>query len=209
MHQRTKALIAIVMASLGAAVFAGPAAAKDDLGVVPGKSINGISLGDTTKEVHKSKPLGLKKPTSSLKFQAPAVGKVLSETYIGGAFGNTLVVNYLIPKKKKGKKKKDPKVVFVSTGAGYWAIFGTGILYANGSGSSPEDVGKVYPCSFYTKYEGPRNYVGVEASDAQYCELIQAQDSYFYFTFNNGYTTGAEHGPAILAGFSLSKVQIP
>lgn len=213
MQVHTRALIATVVAVLGIAVFAAPApAANDDLEVVVGKSINGISLGDTAKEVHKSTPLGLKKPTRVAVSDAPALGKLRSETYIAGPFGNTLIVSYLLPPKgKKGKKKrkkKEPKVIHIGTGAGYWTIIGTAIYYGTESGSSPEEVGKVFPCSFYTTYTGPRNYEGVTPSDAQYCELIQAQDAYFYFTFNNGYTfTGP--GPARLAAFSLSRVQLP
>jgi hypothetical protein len=213
MQMGTRTLIATAAAALGMALVAAPATANDDLKVVAGKSINGISLGDTAKEVRKSTPLGLKKPSRTAVSEIAGVGKLLSETYMAGALGNTLVVSYLVPsksKKKKGKKKKkkDPKVVLVSTGAGYWTIFGTGIFYGAGTGSSPAQVGEVFPCSFYTKYSGPRDYADVTASDAQYCELVQAQDAYFYFTFNNGYTFG-DPTPAILAGFTLSRVQIP
>ena len=209
--------IAAVAVAFATAVPAASAATGDDFFVTPGKTVNGISLGETRTAVHLSTPLGSATPTSTSVGQAPALGTVLSETYVGGAFGNQLSVVYQVPpskkKHKKGKKKHkrpEPRVVFLTTGAGAWFIHDTGLSYnaspGNSTGSTNVEVAQLYPCSFYQKASGQRLY-NPDVGDGQFCELVYGQQDYFYFTFNNGAIEASV--PAQLAGFTLSAIQIP
>jgi hypothetical protein len=209
--------IAAVAVAFATAVPAASAATGDDFFVTPGKTVNGISLGETRTAVHLSTPLGLTTPTSSSVTQMPPVGTLLTETYIAGAFGNQLIVGYRVPpskKHKKGKKKHkkpQPTVVFLSTGAGAWFIHDTGLHYTarpgNSEGSTNAEVAGIYPCSFYQRAPGGGRLYGPDPGDGQICELIYGQADYFYFTFNNGALDSQV--PAQLSGFTLSAIQIP
>jgi hypothetical protein len=210
--------IATVAVAFATVVPAASAATGDDFFVTPGKTVNGISLGETRAAVHHSTPLGMTTPTSSSVSQAPALGTILTETYIGGAFGNQLSVVYQVPPSKKkhtkGKKKhkrSQPTVVYLATGAGAWFIHDNGLSYngspGNSTGSTNVEIGGVYPCSFYQKTPSGQRLYDPDVGDGQFCELIYGQRDYFYFTFNNGALDSRV--PAQLAGFTLSAFQIP
>jgi hypothetical protein len=222
MHGTRKLLLGLAAIAVTAAAsvpaFAGAVKPVNSV-VVPGKSISGIRLGETKKAVHDSKPLEMKKPTSSVRSPIPALGTTaLSETYTTvSSVGRptTLVVSYLLPNKnkKKHKKKKQPRVIFISTGQGFWSTFTPPITYdtASGEASNRNAVGEAFGCSFFKESNtGGRDY-DVTESDAQQCELIFSQDTYMYFSFNNGYSAGpgGTNLPAFLAGFTLSRFQIP
>jgi len=180
--RKTMPGVVVVAAIAALTVTGGPlassATAKGTL-VVPGRSIGGVKLKQTRDKVHKSRPLGLKKPTS---------GSAVGETYISRA-GTTMIVLY-----------KKRKVIGVSTGAGPWATT-AGLAY----GASPAQAAGFLPgCAFYGSGRTPNPDPG----DGQYCELVfQGPLRYFYLTFNAGGITSDV--PAQLAGFTLSKVLIP
>jgi len=206
---RIRKIVVAVAATVALAALAdaSPAAARYTTKVVPGQSIGGIQLGQTLASVHKFRPLNLGKPTSS-DVQATALGRARYEIYTSsGPFPDSFVVAYTLPPKKKGKKKP-PRVAFISTGLGFWYIDG-GLQYNThlGTASSPADAAKVFPCSFYQKTPSGQRLYNPDPGDGQYCELIYGQDVWFYLTFNVGGIT--PDIPAKLAGFSLSRYQLP
>jgi hypothetical protein len=171
--------------------------------------INGISIGDTNRQVHRSTPFDLNEPTSSVVSEAP-IGKIRTETYLSGE-GDTLLVEYSVPKNKKHKKRKHPRVLAVSTGSGFWIIAETDVQYdtTTGYASPRSELASFWPsCKFYEfDASGQRDY-NPDPGDGQYCEVRYPDRSgFFYFTLNEGgFSANVE---AQLAGFTLSKYQIP
>jgi hypothetical protein len=201
------AVVATLAVACGA--FATPAAAKDDHVVRPQfdpASINGISLGDTKTQVYRSTPLGRNKPTSSVVTSLPSGKKVRTETYLSRGRADTLVVIYSIPK----KKKKHPKVLYVSTGSGFWILARTNIQYDTASGyASPrsEFASWCPTCTFYEHDASGHRLYDPDPGDGQYSELRYPNGGFFYFTFNEGGL--ASDVEAQLAGFTLSRYRIP
>jgi hypothetical protein len=203
------ALVATLAAALTLGVVATPAAAKENLVVVPGKRINGIELGDKRSDVRDLKPLNLKKPTTTTVTPL-VIGEIRTEIW-ASEFGHQLAVGYASSKKKgKKKKKKDPKVIFVSTGAGFWYTQDGSLAYdtINGGGTTPAGAsGLCPPGSFYQKTPSGQRLYNPDPGDGQVCEVIFDQRTFFYLTFNHiGPTADV---PARLAAFTLSRVPLP
>jgi hypothetical protein len=218
--KKTTLLVFAALTAFAAGQITPASANNDDQVVKVGKSINGISLGETLADVHQSTPLGLKKPASTIRQAAPPLGTSRQEIWgPAGSFGNTLGVFYLEPSqqqkkqaKKKHKKKPQPRVIYLQTGQGLWFIPHADIYTSPiiALASTVVDVGKVYACPFYKLDDnvvGGRDY-NPTIGNAQSCELIQAQDAYFYFGFRSCPTSPADC-PAPLAGFALSRYQLP
>jgi hypothetical protein len=203
MSNRMRTSIAFGVVALTAAIATSPVSGNGF--VVAGKSIGGVSLGQTLEKVHKKRPLGRKKPAQKSTQILPVVGKAKYETWTDKT-GSSMFIGYT-----RAKKKKPYKVVYISSGPGFWTDLDHGLTYSTttGFGDSPSEVAKQFPCSFYSKTpSGVRLYDPAPGEgDGQFCEVIFSQTSYFYLSFNVGGIT--PDIPARLVGFALSKFQIP